>query len=597
MTAPSKLVLALALAGTRWLHPAAPPNPLFVEDRLFVTDGWSQPAYYDVTNDAFYQLGGVPPAAPVTTDANVGAGQFATGTAFTYRMTYYNSRIDVETPPVEYAWVVGAGGPNNVQHAFANPNLVDAQYDNVRFYRQLPGGNFKLVATVAGAAATYIDATTNTTLEGANPMILRLRTTLPPKFRGWVFAQGRIVAWTGTSAILNFSQLRSVGGLGNLLTDFPSDLILPIDPNDGYGVIVAVVFDGEAFYVFKEQAIYRVYGGPDPSDMDIEIVCAGWGCIAPGSVVRIKSVIFFLDETGPMMLPPGGSPQTAAQTDTGASPLEPVWERVNRRALLYVKAWHDVRRGRYVLRIPLDDDAVNGHAAVLEYRVPSERYVAVDEEVYLGPCATFKDGGGIVHSMGLDDLGNVIEIEYGSNDLLPSGASAAATTVAGGSSRNLVTDGAYAGTWLGVPFELRDAAGAVVSRNRLLSAAGINAVPLYHFSAAVAAAQKVYPATIRGFIQTKDENAGKLREEKDVDSVGVQHLVATGSLGVTVVQDGLVSTSLDAVDLAKVDGSSFCHGKGTRGRRIGIRLENANADEPWAVSGVDVEFGESRVRT
>lgn len=603
MTAPSpmKSALVLAVAG---LHPSAPVNELLVEDVHYFTDGWRQPCYYDAARGAVYQIGGVPKATPATADTGAGA-TFAAGAVVVYRVTSYNSRIDVETPPKEYTHTVG-GAPTNITHTFTDPSVVDPQYDKVRFYRQLPGGNFKLAGDVAGNSSPWIDSVTNTTLEGNAAMVVRRRTTLPPKFRGWIFAQGRIIAWTGLDAILRFSQLRSVGGTGNVLTDFPDDLILPVEPNDGFGAIVSVAFDGEAFYVFKERAVYRLYGGPDPIDFDLEITCAEIGCLAQHSVVRIKSVLFWLSNSAVMMLTPGGVPQVVAQVDDdGASPLEPIWERVNRRALHYVRAWHDVRRGRYVLRVPLDDDPLAHDAAILEYRVPGERFAAVDEEVYVACSATVNDGGGVVHALGLDDLGHVLELEYGTNDLLPSGVSPDGSGVSG-DSRTLSSGGVFQSGMLGVPFEVRQSDGVtLVAKNRVYDAtSGGNVQCLYYMAISPPAftdpadGYKVKVGTIESYFQGPDFDFGDARVEKELLDVGIEHGVqATGSLEVSVVENrGQSTLVLASMPMNSSAGSTFTHGKGSRGVHLSLLVRNSDPDVPWSVNSYDLRLAQGRDR-
>lgn len=603
MSATSLVQLALALKAAGF-NPAAPLSILHVEDRYLVTDGWRQPAYYDPTAAAFYQVGGVVPVAPTVADSDVGTGTFASATVLTYRSTSYNSRYDVETAPVEYSFTVGGGGPNNATHTFVDPSAVDAQYDQVRFYRKLTGGNFKIVATVAGNAGTWKDHFAESTLSTALPMVQRYRTMLPPKFRGWVFHQGHVIGWTGLDAILRFSQLRrvAVSPTGNVLTDFPDDAIFPVEPNDGYGVIVMVVQDGEALYVFKERAIYRVYGGPDPTDMDFEETCAGWGCIAAGSVVRIKSVIHFLAEAGAMRLPPGGTPELIANlADSGMSPLEPVWERINRRALHLIRGYHDVRRKRYVLHVPLDDDPVCSYRIICPYGNQLDRFDAVDEQVYLTFAADAVDGSGASHSLALDDLGNVIEMEYGASDLVPSSASNLGTVNGIPTSRAVSTNGTWApgNALVGAPLELRSSADVLLEQNRALNVNDGSGLvqPLYYFSTTVVVGQIVRVGVIRSFFQTADIDGGDLRKEKELLGLSVEHRVETGgTLAVTCYQNLTVTQALDAMVLTATEGWQAVAGKGCRGTRLGFRFENANAGEPWAVTGFDYDFGEGRER-
>jgi len=591
-----KVALTLVASG---LHPTAPPSVLLVDDKYFITDGWRSPCYLNRDDGELYDIGGAVPAAPATVD--VAGATFPALTVLVYRFTHYDPYLDAETAPVEYEHTVG-GAPANVQHTFADPSVANPQFTKVRLYRQVPSGPFHLVATIDANASPYVDTMTDATLENQLPMVQRYRITDLPKFRGWIFAQGRIIGWTGLDSILHFSQLRRVSVLvpGNVLTDFPDDAILPVDPNDGFGPIVRVLWDGEALMVFKEQAVYRIYGGPDPIDMDIEIVSAEVGALGQWGVLPVKSFTFFASDLGGMMLPPGGTPQILAQlSDVGVSPLEPIWGRVNRRALPLLRAWHDVRRGRYMVRAPLDDDPISSCTIVLEYRTPGERYVAVDEEVFFNVAGKVNDGGGRPHVLALDDLGQVIEMEQGDNDLLEDvNTPREATVVDTTEGMNVLTGTAWSGAYLGVPFEVRDEDGIeVLQRNRMVFAAGNTVRAMYPFESDPVADQVLKFGTVRAYFQTGDDNWDSVRLEKELQNLAVEHgTKEDGTLRVFAIQDGDEAMELAAIDLTEESGETFVDGEGARGNTLGFRLEQSDPDVPWNVTELEPELSFGRDR-
>ncbi|HET6496167.1 MAG TPA: hypothetical protein VFH61_12480, partial [Thermoleophilia bacterium] len=391
-----------------------------VEDRMLMCDGRSEPSYYDPAADAWYGVGQAAASAPSTADQNSGAGTFDDDTVLYYRFTHYNSAYGTETAPVAYEHTcASSGGPHDVRHTFAAPS--SAQYDFVRFYRLAPGGTYHLAATVASGAGTWDDDVLEADLVLEDVMIRRRRTTAIPTFAGWIYARGMMWAWTGKDARVFLSQIRRADlaiSNANMLVDFPTDLEAYFEPNDGLGRVTAVVKAWEQVYVFKEDGIYRVAGGYDPLDMDIKEITRGRGCIAQHSIQVVSSVIFFLDERGIFMLPPEGQPiLAAALPGTNGSPLEPTWDGVNRRGLGLVWSRHDKRNGAYECYVPLGFSPVCNYRIRIDYRSSPERFMSVDENVYLAAGRDILDGAGLRHPLVVDDLGQVIELEQGDADL------------------------------------------------------------------------------------------------------------------------------------------------------------------------------------
>jgi len=579
----ARFQLAVAAAQDRYRL----PSMVVVDNRACFTNGIDQPWYYNEIDGKNYALGGYVAVAPSTVDSP--GTTFPPGTILDYYCTNYDLTFDMETAPAVYSHTTTL--QVDVLHNFTG-RVNPPGYDYLRFYRKLTGGNYKLVATVPVSAQAWLDNYPESALLTQPQVVLRFRQTPPPIFDGWLSHYGAIIGWTGFDSTLHVSQERRVDGLGNRVVDWPETNIVPVEPNDGYGFIVGCFAQAETVYVFKQHAIYRVNGGPSPLDMNIELIATNRGCISQHSIVAINGFLFFLDREGVYILPPGGMPTPAGASVGGSvSPLAPIWQRANLAARHLAKGSHNLTSGTYELLLPLDDDPEPSIRAIFDYRSGADRWSidVFDGQTWQGSVI---DATGNLAILGMDDLGTIMHVDRDQGDLIPPTGDYAGTVI-GGDHDVLNVIAAWGGPMTGAPLHLRSADGTVIYSNRCFVADEFDgSVSLVYWRPGLPVpGNVVYMGVIPAAIRTPDMIFGDVRREKRFKDISTLHKRQShaGTLAVRCFQDEDSGTLLDAIRMDQPDGHEYVYPSGVQAYRMSLQFDNANANEPWELSGVDFD--------
>lgn len=149
------------------------------DDRVYIAGGSLLRTLYTVAgNFTDVQTGIVAPtAAPTVTDTG-GGGSIADGT-YSYRVTYYNSNLAVESGPSPEGTVTAAGGNSTIRVSAVAGN-GDTQITHYRIYRRLNGTDVTWFFMAQQTIATLYDDTAATPPSSTQADALNLIADRPP---------------------------------------------------------------------------------------------------------------------------------------------------------------------------------------------------------------------------------------------------------------------------------------------------------------------------------------------------------------------------------------------------------------------------------
>lgn len=266
-----------------------------------------------------FLMGLTAPGTPTTAEINVGAGTFATGSTFFYKLTaeYDTLRLGESGPGPASTQEVIAGAVN-ADVRVTVPAITSSDITRINIYRTINGGTatstFYFVGSVAGiAGGTFDDTVTDATL--ITRKILDTDVYLPPKFRTACMWKDRVVIGnlkcrnTGTSTELDYEE----GGIHKnrlrFSAAFKPDLFrqsyfLDLLPDGGSGSIKKVIVNPliDSLFVFMEEDVVALQGDSPTGDFGTPFtprnIAQSKGTPAPESVVEAKGLIFYWTKEG-----------------------------------------------------------------------------------------------------------------------------------------------------------------------------------------------------------------------------------------------------------------------------------------------------------
>jgi hypothetical protein len=248
--------------------------------------------------------------------------------------------------------------------------------------------------------------------------------------------------------------------------------------------------------------------------------------------------------------------------------------------------------GTYEIVLPLDDDPVPSIRGVFDYRSGADRWT-LDPIVGLTWVGTVIDSSGLEHTVTMDDLGNIGETDYSEADLLPQTGDTQCA-VSSRSGQNLFTNGAFGGEMTGVPLQIRAADGSIQESNRCYVANTTNGdVTLLYRDLSVVHedGDLLFLGVVPSRLRTPDLILGNIRQEKCVTDMSFMFKrQAAGTLAVRVFEDEDGGELLGTLNLSAADGHDYVFGRSAKGYRLAIQIDNANANEPWDISGFDFDI-------
>lgn len=619
---PATAPATTALLRPHWTALAAGKDPYrgwvsaILDGVAYFANGFDQAWYADVNGAAFWPLGSDAPTSFVVADAPGGA-TFPIGMTLTYFLVFRNPDMGEETAPQatdDGTGLLVAG----VSHTMVgtkdalitwNPAEIPARFAKVRIYRQRQDSDdVVLVAEVAASAGTYTDSTNDANLSTAleDTYWARYRLDLPPIFKGLAAYQGRLFGFTGLDANLFYSQQALANG-EFVTSDFPAANILPIEPDDGFGEITAVVAHYDLLLVFKRRGCYSV------SDFTsgIPVVTRMFGdrgCIGPRCVISVFDALVFLDERGLFSWLTSAEPVVVgAQGGVGSpygkghleepSPLAPLWTRLNMDAADMMHLIHNEELGYVEAWVCLDNEPQARHRVRDYYR--KDRYESVDDGMVSCAGGILRDGAEAAYLMRLSDDGLLWQCDYGDAEGIQSGDTQGAVTSAAGQLLNLaaatlLTDDLLGP--LGAPVDRTNSAGTVVDQNRIVEVTDTHHVRMLRYMpTAVAAGDIAYLAVIRDLweLPILDFMTG---DWKTVSHIILEFDVETASvLRVDTAGDERAYTQRRLIDLSSTAGwaSVPCWDRAYRWRS---RYYSRLANNPYSVRAIRIDWWARRKR-
>jgi hypothetical protein len=542
----------------------------------YFANGWDQAWFADVNGAAFWPLGSVAPTSFVVSDAAGGSSQ-PIGTELTYYLVFRNPDMGEETAPQPTDDGTGndVAGVTHVMAATKDVLITwtaaeaTARFTKVRIYRRRQSSDdFVLVAEVASSAGTYTDSTAEADLSTAleDEYVDRYRLDLPPIFKGIAAHLGRLFGFTGTDANLYYGQ--QALPTGELVqTDFPAGNIIPVEPDDGLGEITAVVAHYDTLLVFKRRGCYAL-DGDDPANFAVRRMFADRGALSQRCVIPLLATLVFLDERGLYAWAPSAEPVVVgAKSGVAASPLAPLWARLNLDAADMMHLVHNEALGYVEAWIALDASPQARHRVRWNYR--QDRLESVDDGIVSHAAGILEDGTEAQHVVHLDDLGFLWEQDVGDSEGVFAGDTTA--TLTGGTLPSVTASGAAFSTdellgSLGCPVDRYDASGNILDENRVVAVTGTTLRMLRYSPTAAAAGQSVAVGVIRDLwrLPTFDFATG---DRKTVPYVIVEFEVETEStLRVDTTSDEHAFTRRREIDLSDDNGWAIvpCNDRGFR---------------------------------
>jgi len=498
-----------------------------LEGLSYYANGYNQPwTFSPAAPSTAYTLGAAAPTTFVVADA-AGGSTFPAGTILRYKLVFANSSTGKKTAPqtstiddelvtyVEYTMV----GTKDAYITWTDPG---GEWDRAYIYRALQSSDtFHLIDYVTASTALYTDAKADSTVRGNDQIVERYRLTLPPIFEGLASHLNRLWGWEPEGVTLSFSQAAQATG-ERVQEDFPDENFVQIGPEDGLGAVRSIYPHYDSAFVFKRRGCYELTGY-SASTFELRRAFSDRGAFNSRCLAARDGIVFILDERGLYYWTPGAEPTVAgASPGSDASPLQPVWDRMNLAAssTFSVRLVPDQRI--VVAYVALDFEPTPNTRIVFGYG--GDSFVSIDSLVHGSAAGMLEDSQGSLHDIRIDDLGYVWEDGYAQAEGCYAGDNTGAVT----GSTGLAIDASAAafGTTLqgarGCPMERYSSAGVVLDQNRVYVNAADQVTPYYYSSEAVAAGQSVAIGVIP-FVVTLPHMALESEKSKRVSRVIVSH--------------------------------------------------------------------------
>lgn len=537
--------------GATGLDPYRPWSVVIIDGLVFIANGYDLPKRWDGGSN-FFPMGSVAPTDFTLTLSAAGTpAALANGNTATYYLVGYDSTTGKETAPQQAsASIANASGSTRDVTVAWTPGSLSAEFDKRRIYRRLQlDDGYRLVATVADATGTYLDATTDTTLRTNENYVYTYRTTLPPRFVGIGSHMNVMFGWVAGTNVAYYAQGVRIDSRF-VADDFKSSQILPLGPNDAYGDIVHLRSTYTTAVWYKERARYEMLGS-NPSTWEIRRLNGDRGAISQRCVVDIEGRALVLDERGLYWDTPGVDPVVFGARVGRPNPYQPTWSRLNLAVARKFFALHDPENKLIMFFVALDYEPIPNVAIVCDYE--TDRIVGTDTLQWGTAGGELFDAMGRVHYVLGDDMRFLWEPGIGSAQGVTVGTMLA--TVTSSTIAAVTASGAAFGT-----VDLTGAAGtplrryntttlATVDDNRVQSATGTVLTTRTYAAAAGGAGESVAVGVVPCLGQTPKLNF-QTAESKNIDEVAVEHDKETGTLYVSTGMDDDSLASAVTTDLS-----------------------------------------------
>lgn len=514
------------VAGPTGLDPYRPWSTTVIDGEFFLTNGWDSPRRWDRTLGAFAYMGSVAPTTFALALSSAGSpAAIPTGQTARYYLVGLNSTLDKESAPQgggELTIANSSGATRDVTITWTASEFAVDQ-DKVRIYRALyQTDDFKKVADVAVATATYLDVTPDASLISNASWNGAQRTTLPPAFAGILESQGLLLGWERSGNVLRYSQGVRVSGTF-VADDFPEENILQVGSDESTGPLTAVISYHRSNILWKRRAIYEM-AGSDISTWDIRTLTTARGTFNPRTVVGVDRWFICLDELGMYKLTPGlYAGNLGSVEDQYHAPMQPIYDRMNLSASDLFWAQHIPESGQVIFWVALDYDPIPNTGIIFNYGTGKFGGIVTRRNPTVG--AYLNDSQGVRHPCFGDDMGYLWEDLYAQSEGCFSGDNTAVVTSGVDSTRVVTASAAAFSSTLqgapGTPLDRYSSAGTLIDENRVYSNTGTAITTYLYPTTTVAAGNSVAVGVIPGVFET-GQFAFSTHEMKNVRDVYVE---------------------------------------------------------------------------
>lgn len=298
------------------------------------------PAFWKGPGETIDRMGIVPPTGIITvTSVNTGSG-VTLNTGGMYMYTYFDSVSGLESDWSNLSAITGAVANKSI--VIAIPAATAANWDKIRIYRTLDGGQFPyLVDTVPAGTTSYTDSTRDSLLTAAAED--RYVRAVPPStsFITATYAQCIWFVDGSNPYVLRFSK-PYVG----------SDVDVQYYPVDNYVIsnqpITGLLVTPGKMLVFHPRSISYVSGFSN-DDFAFQPLISGVGTVFPNSIATNGKEVFMLAEEGVVSLPMQGGEQRhlSREIDEDLQPLL----AASYNAAIYVSACWNPSLRQFILMV------------------------------------------------------------------------------------------------------------------------------------------------------------------------------------------------------------------------------------------------------
>lgn len=487
--------------GPSGLSPYYPWSVVYLDGLFFVVNSYDTNRRWDGGSN-FRLMGSVAPADFMIAASSAGTpAAILNNATANYYLVGYDPVAVKETAPQggQYlTYVNTSGSTRDVTHTWT-PGTLAPEFTFRRIYRALDGtADLHLVATVADAAGTWLDVTPDTALRLTALYVPTYRTTLPPIFQAIAVVAKQMWGWSRGSSRAFFAQPVNIGSLF-VGDDFKAEQFVTVGPGDGRGDITALRERYGSAMWYKQRARYEMTGY-DLSTWEFRRLNGDRGAINPRCMVDIDAKTLVLDERGVywddtsyQSSYAGGGPENFGGRQGSASPLQPLWDRMNLGAADWFFALHDPVQQIVFFFVALDYEPIPNVAVVVDYA--QNRFVGVDTCVWGTAGGTLFDSLGRAHLVFGCDMGFARELGYSNSQGVYAGTLTAASIVS--TAATIVAGTAAFDTTdllgpVGCPMHRRvTASRVVVDENRVYAVDSATSLSTYY-----------YPTSSGGLVET-----------------------------------------------------------------------------------------------
>jgi len=225
-----------------------------------------------------------------------------------YVFKFYNSTYATESPcsPVSATITIGAELTKMAGVRLTIPAIsgINAQINYVKIYRTQKDGSadgpFYYLDEVAysGSAITYEDATADADLGPE----CDTDCDAPPDGAKYIISSDNMIFLAGFESYPNRIYYSRIG-YPEYFTEPTTGAIRYLNVGRAEGdKITGLISRYGKIYIFKESSIWVLDNPTSPEDVNLKVITAAFGCIAPDSLVTDEKYIYFLAHEGLCML-------------------------------------------------------------------------------------------------------------------------------------------------------------------------------------------------------------------------------------------------------------------------------------------------------